>query len=101
MYNICIVKGGRFFFFLFSFKHKYCHFTGFLVSLILIMKSDALYMQVIGWSMWFSEYLFLERSWAKDESTIKVMVNVSYIHAHSCTHNNRDIHGHVCIFPLR
>ncbi|KAJ9543779.1 hypothetical protein OSB04_023486 [Centaurea solstitialis] len=29
------------------------------------------YMQVIGWSMWFSEYLFLERSWAKDESTLK------------------------------
>ncbi|XP_043693109.1 1-acyl-sn-glycerol-3-phosphate acyltransferase 2-like isoform X3 [Telopea speciosissima] len=27
--------------------------------------------QVIGWSMWFSEYLFLERSWAKDESTLK------------------------------
>ncbi|KAK9921829.1 hypothetical protein M0R45_030325 [Rubus argutus] len=27
--------------------------------------------EVIGWSMWFSEYLFLERSWAKDESTIK------------------------------
>ncbi|KAF8095783.1 hypothetical protein N665_0322s0004 [Sinapis alba] len=27
--------------------------------------------QVIGWSMWFSEYLFLERNWAKDESTIK------------------------------
>lgn len=29
-------------------------------------------MQVIGWSMWFSEYLFLERNWAKDESTLKV-----------------------------
>ncbi|KAK6127348.1 hypothetical protein DH2020_038919 [Rehmannia glutinosa] len=28
-------------------------------------------MQVIGWSMWFSEYLFLERSWAKDENTLK------------------------------
>ncbi|KAL7185215.1 hypothetical protein ACSBR2_027193 [Camellia fascicularis] len=27
--------------------------------------------QVIGWSMWFSEYLFLERSWAKDERTLK------------------------------
>nr|GLL39997.1 1-acyl-sn-glycerol-3-phosphate acyltransferase 2-like [Ipomoea trifida] len=27
--------------------------------------------QVIGWSMWFSEYLFLERSWAKDENTLK------------------------------
>lgn len=23
--------------------------------------------------MWFSEYLFLERSWAKDESTLKVL----------------------------
>lgn len=30
------------------------------------------YVQVIGWSMWFSEYLFLERNWAKDESTLKV-----------------------------
>ncbi|KAL5981973.1 phospholipid scramblase 1 [Asimina triloba] len=28
-------------------------------------------MQVIGWSMWFSEYVFLERSWAKDENTLK------------------------------
>ncbi|KAJ0982343.1 hypothetical protein J5N97_010598 [Dioscorea zingiberensis] len=28
-------------------------------------------LQVIGWSMWFTEYLFLERSWAKDESTLK------------------------------
>ncbi|RWW81501.1 hypothetical protein BHE74_00010091 [Ensete ventricosum] len=28
--------------------------------------------QVIGWSMWFAEYLFLERSWAKDETTLKV-----------------------------
>ncbi|KAK1259691.1 1-acyl-sn-glycerol-3-phosphate acyltransferase PLS1 [Acorus gramineus] len=27
--------------------------------------------EVIGWSMWFSEYLFLERNWAKDESTLK------------------------------
>ncbi|CAK9146706.1 unnamed protein product [Ilex paraguariensis] len=26
---------------------------------------------VIGWSMWFSEYIFLERSWAKDESTLE------------------------------
>ncbi|KAG7037145.1 1-acyl-sn-glycerol-3-phosphate acyltransferase PLS1, partial [Cucurbita argyrosperma subsp. argyrosperma] len=24
-----------------------------------------------SWSMWFSEYLFLERSWAKDEITLK------------------------------
>ena len=30
------------------------------------------FLQVIGWSMWFAEYLFLERSWAKDEKTLKV-----------------------------
>lgn len=24
--------------------------------------------------MWFSEYVFLERSWAKDENTLKVRV---------------------------
>jgi 1-acyl-sn-glycerol-3-phosphate acyltransferase len=28
-------------------------------------------LQVIGWSMWFAEYLFLERSWAKDEKTLR------------------------------
>lgn len=32
------------------------------------------FIQVIGWSMWFSEYLFLERNWAKDESIIKVLL---------------------------
>lgn len=31
-----------------------------------------LLLQVIGWSMWFSDYIFLERSWAKDESTLEV-----------------------------
>jgi hypothetical protein len=30
------------------------------------------FLQVIGWSMYFAEYLFLERSWAKDEKTLKV-----------------------------
>lgn len=32
-------------------------------------------MQVIGWSMWFSGYVFVERNWAKDESTLKVSFN--------------------------
>ncbi|KAI9194354.1 hypothetical protein LWI28_005300 [Acer negundo] len=27
--------------------------------------------QIIGWSMWFSDYVFLERNWAKDENTLK------------------------------
>lgn len=30
-------------------------------------------MQIIGWSMWFSDYVFVERSWAKDERTLKVL----------------------------
>uniref|UniRef100_A0A0V0I1Q2 1-acylglycerol-3-phosphate O-acyltransferase n=1 Tax=Solanum chacoense TaxID=4108 RepID=A0A0V0I1Q2_SOLCH len=35
------------------------------------MKKSSKFLPVLGWSMWFSEYLFLERSWAKDENTIK------------------------------
>jgi lysophosphatidic acid acyltransferase/lysophosphatidylinositol acyltransferase len=26
--------------------------------------------------MWFAEYLFLERSWAKDEKTLKVTLHL-------------------------
>ncbi|KAI8031899.1 1-acyl-sn-glycerol-3-phosphate acyltransferase 2 [Camellia lanceoleosa] len=36
-----------------------------------VMKKSSKFLPVIGWSMWFSEYLFLERSWAKDERTLK------------------------------
>ncbi|KAJ0847880.1 putative 1-acylglycerol-3-phosphate O-acyltransferase [Helianthus annuus] len=35
------------------------------------MKKSSKFLPVIGWSMWFSEFLFLERKWAKDESTLK------------------------------
>uniref|UniRef100_A0A7N0ZSL2 1-acylglycerol-3-phosphate O-acyltransferase n=1 Tax=Kalanchoe fedtschenkoi TaxID=63787 RepID=A0A7N0ZSL2_KALFE len=45
--------------------------SGCLGSAIAVMKKSLKYLPVIGWSMWFSEYLFLERSWAKDEKTIK------------------------------
>ncbi|KAK4581585.1 hypothetical protein RGQ29_024975 [Quercus rubra] len=45
--------------------------SGCLGSAIAVMKKSSKLLPVIGWSMWFSEYLFLERSWAKDESTIK------------------------------
>ncbi|XP_030487976.2 1-acyl-sn-glycerol-3-phosphate acyltransferase 3 isoform X2 [Cannabis sativa] len=27
--------------------------------------------EIIGWSMWFCDYVFLERNWAKDESILK------------------------------
>ncbi|XWS43171.1 hypothetical protein CRYUN_Cryun16bG0080000 [Craigia yunnanensis] len=42
-----------------------------LGSSVAVMKKSSKFLPVIGWSMWFSEYLFLERSWAKDENTLK------------------------------
>ncbi|GLT96114.1 hypothetical protein SLE2022_137600 [Rubroshorea leprosula] len=45
--------------------------SGCLGSAIAVMKKSSKLLPVIGWSMWFSEYLFLERSWAKDESILK------------------------------
>ncbi|KAC9326664.1 hypothetical protein E3N88_45987 [Mikania micrantha] len=43
-----------------------------LGSALAIMKKSSKLLPVIGWSMWFSECLFLERSWAKDEPTLKL-----------------------------
>ncbi|KAA8518214.1 hypothetical protein F0562_015688 [Nyssa sinensis] len=45
--------------------------SGCLGSSLAVMKKSSKFLPVIGWSMWFSEYLFLERSWAKDEITLK------------------------------
>ncbi|KAL9256154.1 1-acyl-sn-glycerol-3-phosphate acyltransferase 2-like protein, partial [Drosera capensis] len=45
--------------------------AGCLGSTLAVMKKSLKLLPVLGWSMWFSEYLFLERSWAKDESTLK------------------------------
>ncbi|CAL1353334.1 unnamed protein product [Linum trigynum] len=45
--------------------------SGCLGSALAVMKKSLKLLPVIGWSMWFSEYLFLERNWAKDESTLK------------------------------
>ncbi|XP_022634849.1 1-acyl-sn-glycerol-3-phosphate acyltransferase 2 isoform X1 [Vigna radiata var. radiata] len=46
--------------------------SGCLGSTLAVMKKSSKFLPVIGWSMWFSEYLFLERSWAKDESTLRL-----------------------------
>ncbi|KAK1412906.1 hypothetical protein QVD17_34502 [Tagetes erecta] len=43
-----------------------------LGSALAVMKKSSKFLPVIGWSMWFSECLFLERNWAKDESTLKL-----------------------------
>ncbi|KAE8680585.1 1-acyl-sn-glycerol-3-phosphate acyltransferase 2 [Hibiscus syriacus] len=45
--------------------------SGCLGSTVAVMKKSSKFLPVIGWSMWFSEYLFLERNWAKDENTLK------------------------------
>ncbi|KAL1539938.1 1-acyl-sn-glycerol-3-phosphate acyltransferase 2 [Salvia divinorum] len=45
--------------------------AGCLGSCLAIIKKEILCLPVIGWSMWFSGYIFLQRSWAKDENTLK------------------------------
>ncbi|MED6170844.1 1-acyl-sn-glycerol-3-phosphate acyltransferase [Stylosanthes scabra] len=44
--------------------------SGCLGSSLAIMKKELKYLPVIGWSMWFADYIFLERDWAKDETTL-------------------------------
>ncbi|KAI5673583.1 hypothetical protein M9H77_13947 [Catharanthus roseus] len=44
---------------------------GCLGSALALIKKSAIYLPVLGWSMWFSGYIFLERSWTKDENTLK------------------------------
>ncbi|CAI9106430.1 OLC1v1005583C1 [Oldenlandia corymbosa var. corymbosa] len=44
---------------------------GCLGSTLALMKKSAVYLPVLGWSMWFNGYVFLERSWKKDEDTLK------------------------------
>ncbi|CAI9761629.1 unnamed protein product [Fraxinus pennsylvanica] len=45
--------------------------TGCLGSALAIIKKSALFLPVLGWSMWFSGFIFLERTWVKDENTLK------------------------------
>uniref|UniRef100_A0A2N9IVP4 1-acylglycerol-3-phosphate O-acyltransferase n=1 Tax=Fagus sylvatica TaxID=28930 RepID=A0A2N9IVP4_FAGSY len=44
---------------------------GCLGSTLAIMKKAAKSLPVIGWSMWFSGYVFVERIWVKDERTLQ------------------------------
>ncbi|KAL1298428.1 hypothetical protein HN51_042796 [Arachis hypogaea] len=44
--------------------------SGCLGSSLAIMKKELKYLPVIGWSMWFCDFIFLEREWAKDERTL-------------------------------
>lgn len=45
--------------------------SGCLGSALAVMKKEAKVLPIIGWSMWFSDYVFLERSWGKDERILQ------------------------------
>ncbi|KAL9252046.1 1-acyl-sn-glycerol-3-phosphate acyltransferase 2-like protein [Drosera capensis] len=45
--------------------------SGCLGSTLGIIKKSSRYLPALGWSMWFSEFVFVERSWDKDENTLK------------------------------
>ncbi|KAK1402752.1 1-acylglycerol-3-phosphate O-acyltransferase [Heracleum sosnowskyi] len=45
--------------------------SGCLGSALAVAKNSSKYLPVMGWSMYFSEYIFLERNWASDENTLK------------------------------
>ncbi|KAL5082558.1 hypothetical protein RYX36_010979 [Vicia faba] len=46
--------------------------AGCLGSTVAVMKKEIKYFPIIGWSMWFAEFLFLERNWVKDEEALKL-----------------------------
>ncbi|GLJ38685.1 hypothetical protein SUGI_0788560 [Cryptomeria japonica] len=45
--------------------------SGCLGGALAVMKKSSKFLPVMGWSMWFSEYVFLERSWARDEARLE------------------------------
>ncbi|KAL4576902.1 hypothetical protein LXL04_013003 [Taraxacum kok-saghyz] len=44
--------------------------AGCLGSTLALVKKSLKFLPVIGWSMWFTEYIFLERNWSKDENIL-------------------------------
>ncbi|GMI74261.1 lysophosphatidyl acyltransferase 2 [Hibiscus trionum] len=45
--------------------------VGCLRSALSIVKKTTKYLPVFGWSTWFSEFIFVDRNWANDESKLK------------------------------
>lgn len=45
--------------------------SGCLGSALAVAKKSSKFLPVIGWSMYFSDYIFLDRNWAKDENTLQ------------------------------
>ncbi|GMY16294.1 1-acyl-sn-glycerol-3-phosphate acyltransferase PLS1-like [Fagus crenata] len=44
---------------------------GCLRSALMVVKKSYKYLPLYGWSCWFHEFVFLERSWEKDEQILK------------------------------
>ncbi|CAA6668301.1 unnamed protein product [Spirodela intermedia] len=45
--------------------------SGCLGSSLAIMKNSSKFLPVVGWSMWFTEFLFIERSWDKMKKSLQ------------------------------
>ncbi|XP_050138371.1 1-acyl-sn-glycerol-3-phosphate acyltransferase PLS1-like [Malus sylvestris] len=45
--------------------------SGCLRSALMVVKKSSKYLPVFGWTSWFLEFVFLDRSWEKDESNLK------------------------------
>ncbi|XP_037496800.1 1-acyl-sn-glycerol-3-phosphate acyltransferase PLS1 [Jatropha curcas] len=42
-----------------------------LRSALMVVKKSSMYIPIFGWAAWFMEYVFMSRSWAKDEKNLK------------------------------
>ncbi|XP_031281556.1 1-acyl-sn-glycerol-3-phosphate acyltransferase PLS1-like [Pistacia vera] len=45
--------------------------SGCLRSALTVLKKSSKYLPIFGWATWFSEFVFVDRSWAKDEKKLK------------------------------
>ncbi|KAB2615426.1 hypothetical protein D8674_022014 [Pyrus ussuriensis x Pyrus communis] len=45
--------------------------SGCLRSALMVIKKSSKYLPIFGWTAWFLEFVFLDRSWEKDESNLK------------------------------
>ncbi|KAJ0083966.1 hypothetical protein Patl1_29755 [Pistacia atlantica] len=45
--------------------------SGCLRSALTVLKKSSKYLPIFGWATWFSESVFVDRSWAKDEKKLK------------------------------
>lgn len=65
-----------------------------MIMMMMMMVNNmygACVLQVIGWSMWFSDYVFLERSWDKDKEILNVYISNIYTYSPTVLYDNQII----------